>query len=451
MTHRTRRPCAAALILLAATIAGCGEPDTPVIGLPDGVAPADLIAQLMTAPSRIAVVDLRDERAFASFHLPSAVRMTSAELLGARGRELLATPERRVVICGTRELTRRPRDQLRAAGHEHVAMLSHDLDDVRQAWFDRPPGLVRLTRGLEYQIELQRAFLLGPDPTRTANVHATDPVTLATPTMVSTDWLADHRDEVAVVDVRSKPEWQAFHVPGAVQLSVRDLRQKNGERHVLLRPRDELAAHFGSLGLTRDTPIVIVCGQRLLDATFAATALQLLGHERMAILEGGMLCWASQRRALSDEPTAPQPARYVPSTDTHDFSMATDDVAMAVEASSHAIIDARPARAFANGSSGDARPGHIPGATNRPFAADVIGNRRGVWLRPRHELAARYRDVMAEGTTDAVVCCRTGHAATQTLFVLRHVLGRDRVHWYNGSWTEWSQREDLPVERGPGR
>lgn len=411
----------------------------------------ELLHELLTGAPGLLLVDVRPADEFAAWHLPGAVNLAVPELCGAAGAALFASSPRLVVLYSNGPA--HPGQawvELQRQGHSNVKVLAGGLVEFR----DRvlcPPSLRAnaapvVDPGATSAWQLQHAFLLGADTAPTPSGWATDPNALTQPTMVSTAWLAAHAGDVTVLDTRSRAEFAALHVPGAHSLPPSELRQRAGDRDLLLRPEAELAATFGALGIAADTPVVLYADDRLHDATFVAVALLRLGHQRLAILDGGIRRWALERRPLSAAPSAPTAVHYLPRPGADAFVITTDDLAASVAAKTTAVLDVRPSPQFTGAVSTEARPGHIPGASNRPLARDLGPVAAGLSLRPRTELVAAY----AEFPPDAplTVSCRTGHSASQTWFVLRHLLGYQNVRWYNGSWTEWSARPELPAATG---
>lgn len=114
------------------------------------------------------------------------------------------------------------------------------------------------------------------------------------------------------------------------------------------------------------------------------------------------------------------------------------------------ILDVRPAAYFKGDKSDEARPGHIPGAVNRPYKTDLAKGGHGPVFRPLDELAADYAALIPDKTAPVIIHCRTGHQASQIYFVLRRLLGYTNVRWYDAGWTEWAARPELPAVTGSG-
>ncbi|MCU0863612.1 MAG: rhodanese-like domain-containing protein [Planctomycetes bacterium] len=417
----------------------------------DHIETDELLHELLTGSPGLLLVDVRPADEFAAWHLPGAVNLGVPELCGAAGAALFATSPRLVVLYSNGPA--HPGQawvELQRQGRTNVKVLAGGLDEFRDHVLC-PPSL-RATAapsaaaGASSAWQLQRAFLLGAEVAPAASGWATDPDALTQPTMVSTAWLATHSGEVIALDTRSRAEFAALHLPGAHSLPPSELRQRAGDRDLLLRPDAELAATFGALGIGADTPVVIYADDRLHDATLVAVAMLRLGHQRLAILDGGIRRWAAERRPLLANTTPPIAVPYAPRPGAEPFAISTDELAAAVAAKATTVLDVRPTQQFTGAVSTEARPGHIPGAINRPLANDLTAVATGRSLRPRAEVAAAYAEFPLDAQLS--VSCRTGHSASQTWFVLRHLLGYQNVRWYNGSWTEWSARPELPAATG---
>lgn len=419
----------------------------------DHIEPRELASELLAARGDLALVDLRPAAEYAAYHLPGAVNLTVPQVCGEAGARLFAAGPRLVVLYSNGPA--HPGQawvELRRQGRANVRVLAGGLDDFK-AQVLTPPSLRAGTDEARSRAEqpayaLQRAFFLGDPRANPLATWAADPAQLTQPTMVSPQWLQARLGAVAVIDVRSRPEdFAAGHVPGAVHLPVATLRVKSGETLLFLAADDVLAAQFGALGIARTTPVVICAADRMQDATLTAVALLRLGHRALAILEGGVLRWATERRPLTSAVTVPTPATYEPKP-SPELSIAIDELAQRVQQGGTAILDVRPPDFFRGEKSTEARPGHIPGAVNRPYSKDLVGTDDGQWLRTRAELEAEYAALGLAKDEAVVVHCRTGHTASASFFVMRYLLGYEKARWYNGSWTEWAEHQELPAVTG---
>ncbi len=419
----------------------------------DHISPPELARELLAAPTDLALVDLRPAEEFVSWHLPGAVNLTVPQVCGEPGAALFAHDPRLVVLYSNGPA--HPGQawvELRRQGRTNVKVLAGGLEDFKLQVLTPPSLRAGATeagsKAEQPEFALVKAFFLGDDKPSALATWATDPVQLERPTMVSPRWLQEHLGQVAILDVRKGDEFAGLHVPGAQLLSLGEIRVQQGDRDLFFVPDAQLVQHFGSLGITRSTPVVIYADAKFQDATLAAVALLRLGHRSLAILEGGFLRWATERRPLTAATTTPKPATYEPLPGAADFAIQVDELAAQVKAGSTALLDVRPPEFFRGEKSAEARPGHIPGAKNRLYANDLQRTDDGQWVRPRAELERDYGALGLAKDQPVVVSCRTGHTASEAYFVLRHLLGYEKARWYNGSWTEWAARADLPAATG---
>lgn len=416
----------------------------------DHISASDLARELLAAPTDVAVVDLRPADEYATWHLPGAVNLTVPQVCGDEGKALFAKNPRLVVLCSNGPA--HPGQawvELQRQGHTNVKVLAGGLDDFKNLVLTPPSLREGEAPGAEQPgFALQRAFFLGnakPNPLAT---WATDPTELSTPTMVSPKWLHDHLGKVTVLDVRKGEEFAALHVPGAQNLTLARLRVKAGDRDLHFVADDQLAEHFGKLGIDRATPVVFVTDDKFQDATMGALALLRLGHQAVAILEGGIVRWATEHRPLVAATAAPVARKYEPRPGAGAFAITIDELATKVKDGTTAVLDVRPPEFFRGEKSTEARPGHIPGAKNRVYSKDLARTDDGQWLRPRAELEKEYAATGIAKDDAVVVHCRTGHTASESYFVMRYLLGYEKVRWFNGSWTEWAEHKDLPAATG---
>jgi thiosulfate/3-mercaptopyruvate sulfurtransferase len=228
------------------------------------------------------------------------------------------------------------------------------------------------------------------------------------------------------------------HLPWAAHVPVAAVRSARGGR-TDLRPAPELRRVFGAAGVGGDSEVVVYADERLFDATQVVLALATLGHRRAAVLEGGLRAWVAEGSALATEVPRPSDGSY-PERPAPDLGVGAREVSKASRTGRPVVLDVRPAAT--------ARSGHVPGALNRPSSEDTVEGADGVFWRSRAELLAGYAAAGVPATGDVVVCCGTGLHATQTWFTLTVLLGRTRVRWYDGSFEDWAQRRELPVETG---
>lgn len=274
-------------------------------------------------------------------------------------------------------------------------------------------------------------------------------VVIQLPTLVQTNWVAERLDHpgLKVIDLRSQPEYNSGHIPGALSLNVENLRGNVSGIPSMLLPTSMLAEHFSLMGLKPADTVILVYGDKPHDATLVAMACERLAHTHYGIMDGGFGLWKAEGRPINTVLPQMEASHYpVPKTVADNFTVDAQTLERARQGGAM-IVDVRPKDYFTGKKSDEARAGHIPGAKSRPLTEDIFTSGPVTRFKGVDALAAAYRELIPDKDTPVYVHCRTGHQASQTVFVLRRLLGYRNVKWYDAGWTEWATRPELPVTK----
>lgn len=278
---------------------------------------------------------------------------------------------------------------------------------------------------------------------------------MSTTWFVGADWLAEHIDdpEIQIIDARmASPgqedrnvaqEYLNGHIPGAVFFDIEALSDHTSPLpHMLPRP-ETFAVAMRELGVNQDKHLIVYDEGNLFSAPRAWWMLRTFGVEKVSILGGGLAGW-QRDDLLLEEGAVELPEGEFNAAFNPEAVVKVTDVLLASHENTAQIIDARPAARF-NAEVDEPRPGlrrgHIPGALNVPWTELV---REGE-LKTTDELDATFFGRGVSYDKPIIVSCGSGVTAAVVLLALA-TLDVPNVKLYDGAWSEWGARADLPVE-----
>ena len=274
--------------------------------------------------------------------------------------------------------------------------------------------------------------------------------------LVDGDWLQAHLNDPEIRIVESNEDvllYDSGHIPGAVHIDWRGDLQDN----IL---RDYIAPeHFAEVcsknGITPDTTVVFYGDKSNWWAAYALWAFQLFGHKKVKLLDGGSAKWKAEGRPITREkPSYPRTNYPVPSRRHDDEIRAFFADTLAHSKACKPLIDVRSPGEYKGDvthmaeypQEGVLRGGHVPGAKSVPWK--MAANDDGTF-KSADELKKIYSENLGLKKDDDIIAyCRIGERSSHTWFVLKYLLGYDKVRNYDGSWTEWGNTVRAPIERG---
>ena len=271
--------------------------------------------------------------------------------------------------------------------------------------------------------------------------------------LVETAWVAEHLNDanIRIIESDEDPLLYAIgHIPGAAQVDWFSTLQHPLRRDFLTKEQFEEVA--SKLGITNDTTVVFYGDKSNWFACYALWLFQYYGHQNVKIMNGGRAKWEQEKRPLVKEVPSFTATTYKAKEADKSIRAFRDDVFKSLEAKKP-LVDVRSPKEYSGElthmpnypQEGATRGGHIPGAVSIPWAQAV--NEADSTFKTAEELKALYEGKNIKSDGEIIAYCRIGERSSLTWFVLKYLLGYPTVKNYDGSWTEWGNLVDAPIEK----
>lgn len=248
-----------------------------------------------------------------------------------------------------------------------------------------------------------------------------------------------------VIDTSSEAHYRAGHIPGAVHLPAARLQCGVKPASGKLPDKPALESLFSELGLQPDSHVIAVDDEGGGWAGRLIWTLDCIGHRHYSLLNGGMVAWSREGYPLQQHVTTPAPTRVLIDHIDQRPIASLEQVRAAIEdRENQAVWDARSAEEYQGTKVLARHGGHIPGAANLNWT-DLMDLSRNLRLLPQEQIAARLAALGLTPDKTIITHCQSHHRSGLTYFVAK-LLGYPEVKAYDGSWGEWGNRDDTPIE-----
>lgn len=255
------------------------------------------------------------------------------------------------------------------------------------------------------------------------------------------------RDDLVILHITGPARYHEFHVPGALFLDGAHIVKVARPMYGLLPDTAEFAQLLTSLGITPDTHVVAYDDEGGGWASRMLWTLDVAGHKRFSLLNGGLVSWVNEGFPVSQQPSVPvrREACAVDWNTGADSPVADADYILSrLGATDLGLLDARTPEEFSGEKKFAGRGGHIPGARLLNWV-DTIDQDRNLRLKPEDQLLDMLHQRDLDRDKEIICYCQSHHRSSHSYIMLK-ALGYPRIKGYPGAWSDWGNRPDTPVE-----
>ena len=271
--------------------------------------------------------------------------------------------------------------------------------------------------------------------------------------LVSTDWVAEHAGDASVRVVEVDVDTAAYdegHIPGAVGWAWNTQLCDTVQRDII--PQGDFETLMADSGIGNDTTVILYGDNNNWFAAWALWQLKIYGHNDVRLMNGGRKKCVAEGRDLTTDAPAVTGSSYAAADADNSIRAFLPQVQEAISGGAVELVDVRSPDEFSGKILSPPglpetcqRGGHIPGASNIPWAKAC--NDDGTF-KSHGDLKTLYEAAGITGSKPVIAYCRIGERSSHSWFVLRYLLGLNNVTNYDGSWTEWGNLVGAPIERG---
>lgn len=251
-------------------------------------------------------------------------------------------------------------------------------------------------------------------------------------------------ENVIIVDLCKHQTYAEKHIPGAIHFDYAQLVRAEMPTMGLLPDIDHLNELFSDIGLKPDQHVIAYDDEGGGKACRLLWTLEVCGHKQYSLLNGGIHAWANEGHPLSEDVTTAKSTNYEIKQISDEALASRDYILEHLKDASIALLDARTAEEYSGEVELARRGGHIPGAVNMEWT-QAMDQQRNLRLKSDVELRSMLEQRGITPDKTVVVYCQTHHRSAHTFIALK-AIGYEDVKGYPGSWSDWGNQQDTPVE-----